>query len=124
MLQVVAEGGNLLLYAADFLFYGLDVKLGNLADRLFYKAVDVFHHNVAADLITVFLHLCKDSLFLCIPSGERLVFQEMIDAFFEEDLLKGIVVPVVLKLVQTNLQLAAQELLGVVGAVFQHVVHA
>ena len=123
MLQLVAEVCNLLFYAADLLFYGLNIELGNLADRFFYQFEDIVHDDLPANHVLVLLHGIEHLLKLNLP-GLLILLQDLVNAVLEEDLLKGIVVPVVLKLVQLYLQLAAQKLLGVVGAVLKYIFHA
>ena len=123
MLQLVPEVCNLLLYAADSLFHGLDVELGNLAHRLLHKLKDIVHYNLAVNLALELLHGLEYLLKLNLPSL-LVLLQDFVNAVLEEDSFKGVVMPVVLQLVQANLKLAAKELLGVVGAVFQHVVYA
>ena len=102
VLQFVSKICNLPFYTTYFLLYSLNIKLGNLAYRLFYQLKDIFHRNFTMNHRLVLLHGIEYLLKLYFP-GLLILFQNLVDAVFKEDFLQRIVMPIVFKLIQSNL---------------------
>ena len=83
--------------------------------------MDILHHDFAAQHSLVLLHLLEDILQLVLP-GLLVLFEDLVDAVFEEDALQAGVVPVVFELGKAYAELLFQQVAGVEGIVLEDVV--
>ena len=120
MFKVILYLFHLILDAPQLLIHSLRVELGYLADRLFHQLVDVIHGDRSVKKALVLHHLIEHLLQLIFPCL-CITFENLIDLVFEEYLFKRTVMPVVLQLIQPDLQLLSEEALGVVCAVSENV---
>ena len=104
MLYVVLDGLHLRLDGGDLLVDGLGVELGDLADRLLDKFLDVLHHDLAAENVLIGLHLREHVLQLLLPAV-LVLLQDLIDLVLKEYPFEGCVVPLVLKLGEPDVKL-------------------
>ena len=104
MLDVVLHLLHLSLDRGDLLVHRLGVELGDLADRLLHELVDVVHDDLPAQEILVVPHLGEDIIELLLPAL-LVLLEDLVHPVLEEYALKGIVVPLVLQLTETDLEL-------------------
>ena len=122
MLQVVLHLVHLVLDASEFLVNRLGVEFRDLPYRLLYESVDVLHGDFPLEKSLELEHLGEYFVKLILPSlGVSL--ENLIYLVLEEDLLERAVVPVILELIESDLELLPKETLCVVCAVSENLVH-
>ena len=123
MLDVVPDLLHLGLNRCDLLIHRLGIELGDLADRLLHELVDVVHDNLPAEEVLVVLHLRKDVLELLLPAL-LVLLEDLVHPVLEEYAFKGVIVPLILELVETDAQLPFQDVPGVVSVVDEYILDA
>ena len=122
MLQVVLHFVHLVLYASELLIDSLCIELRNLPDWLFYELVDILHGDIPLEKSLELEHLGEYFVKLIFP-GLCITLKDLVDLVLEENLLERAVVPVVLELIESDLELLSKETLCVVCAVSENLVH-
>ena len=121
--DIVLHPGHLVLDAGYLLVVRLGVETGNLAYRLLHELQDILHHDFALEQVLILLHGLEDVFELVFP-GFLILFEDLVDAVLEEDLLQSAPVPVAFEFCKLQAKLGLQEVAGVHGVVLKDVVDA
>ena len=122
VIQMVLHLVHLVLDAAELLVHSLCVELRDLPHRLLHELVDVLGSDRPLEKTLVFHHLVEHLLQLCLPCL-GVTLKDLIYLVLEEYLLERTVVPVVLELVETDLELLTEQALCMVCAILEDVLH-
>ncbi len=108
MVEIVLHTLHLLFDVGNFFFGFFDVEFRNFAHRFIAEFQHIVAHNFAAEKFAVGVEFALDLRYLVVPSFE-IVFQNFVDAFFEEEFFERSPVPTVFQFAHCNVQLLREQ---------------
>ena len=122
MMDIVLHLLHLLVYLGNLYIQFLYIQNRYLPYRLLYKFEYILSHYLPLKQVGIFAHLCQKVLYHYVPV-RNLILQEPVNPLLKEDLLQRVVVPVVLQLSHSNLQLFGHKLLCILRTTGNEVIH-